>query len=41
MYVGSWGVGLAAVLILMAFRPFPQEAGGDGDGVEPRAAIPV
>lgn len=23
MYVGSWGMGLAAVLILMAFRPFP------------------
>ena len=24
MYVGSWGMGLAAMLILMAFRPFPQ-----------------
>ena len=24
MYVGSWGMGLAAVLILMAFRPFPK-----------------
>ena len=23
MYVGSWGMGLAAVLILMTFRPFP------------------
>lgn len=23
MYVGSWGMGLAAVLLLMAFRPFP------------------
>ena len=23
MYVGSWGMGLAAVLILMMFRPFP------------------
>ncbi|MGC4024195.1 MAG: MFS transporter [Mesorhizobium sp.] len=25
MYIGSWGMGLAAVLILMAFRPFPQK----------------
>ncbi|OWT59183.1 MFS transporter [Candidimonas nitroreducens] len=24
MYVGSWGMGLAAMLILMAFRPFPR-----------------
>ncbi|RFC69237.1 MULTISPECIES: MFS transporter [Mesorhizobium] len=24
MYIGSWGMGLAAVLILMTFRPFPQ-----------------
>ncbi|MCC6203585.1 MAG: MFS transporter, partial [Hyphomicrobiales bacterium] len=24
MYVGSWGMGLAAVLILMTFRPFPK-----------------
>ena len=24
MYVGSWGMGLASVLILMAFRPFPR-----------------
>ncbi|MCO5082544.1 MAG: MFS transporter [Rhizobiaceae bacterium] len=24
MYIGSWGMGLAAVLILMAFRPFPK-----------------
>ncbi|HWK14372.1 MAG TPA: MFS transporter [Rhizobiaceae bacterium] len=23
MYIGSWGMGIAAVLILMAFRPFP------------------
>jgi len=23
MYIGSWGMGLAAVLILMTFRPFP------------------
>ena len=23
MYVGSWGMGLAAMLVLMAFRPFP------------------
>jgi MFS family permease len=23
MYVGSWGMGLAAVLIPMTFRPFP------------------
>lgn len=23
MYIGSWGMGLAAMLILMAFRPFP------------------
>jgi MFS family permease len=23
MYVGSWGMGLAAMLILLAFRPFP------------------
>ena len=23
MYVGSWGMGLAAVLVLVAFRPFP------------------
>ncbi|MBN8944491.1 MAG: MFS transporter [Rhizobiales bacterium] len=23
MYVGSWGMGLAAMMILMAFRPFP------------------
>ncbi len=23
MYVGSWGMGLAAMLLLMAFRPFP------------------
>ena len=22
MYVGSWGMGLAAMLMLMAFRPF-------------------
>lgn len=25
MYVGSWGMGLAAMLILMAFRPFPRK----------------
>lgn len=33
MYVGSWGLGLAAVLLLMAFRPFPArrvEAAGIG-----------
>jgi MFS family permease len=24
MYVGSWGMGLAAMLMLMAFRPFPR-----------------
>ncbi|MBR0641600.1 MFS transporter [Plastoroseomonas hellenica] len=24
MYIGSWGAGLAAMLILMAFRPFPR-----------------
>ncbi|CAH1685972.1 MFS domain-containing protein [Hyphomicrobiales bacterium] len=24
MYVGSWGMGLTAMLILMAFRPFPK-----------------
>jgi len=24
MYVGSWGMGLAAMMILMAFRPFPR-----------------
>lgn len=24
MYVGSWGMGLAAMLILLAFRPFPR-----------------
>jgi MFS family permease len=24
MYVGSWGMGLASMLILMAFRPFPR-----------------
>ncbi len=24
MYVGSWGMGLAAMLILMTFRPFPR-----------------
>lgn len=24
MYIGSWGMGLAAVLILMGFRPFPR-----------------
>jgi MFS family permease len=23
MYVGSWGMGLAAMLVLMTFRPFP------------------
>ena len=23
MYIGSWGMGLAAMLILMMFRPFP------------------
>jgi MFS family permease len=23
MYVGSWGMGLAAMLVLLAFRPFP------------------
>jgi len=27
MYVGSWGMGLAAMLILMAFRPFPGRKG--------------
>lgn len=27
MYVGSWGMGLAAVLILMAFRPFSAAPG--------------
>lgn len=26
MYVGSWGMGLAAMLILMTFRPFPRRA---------------
>jgi MFS family permease len=26
MYVGSCGMGLAAMLILMAFRPFPKKA---------------
>jgi len=25
MYVGSWGLGLTAMLILMAFRPFPRQ----------------
>jgi MFS family permease len=25
MYVGSWGMGLAAMLILMTFRPFPRK----------------
>jgi predicted MFS family arabinose efflux permease len=25
MYVGSWGIGLAAMLILMTFRPFPRQ----------------
>jgi MFS family permease len=24
MYVGSWGMGLAAMLVLLAFRPFPR-----------------
>jgi MFS family permease len=24
MYVGSWGMGLAAMLMLMVFRPFPR-----------------
>lgn len=24
MYIGSWGMGLAAMLILMTFRPFPE-----------------
>ncbi len=24
MYVGSWGMGLAAMLVLLTFRPFPQ-----------------
>ena len=24
MYIGSWGMGLAAMLVLMAFRPFPR-----------------
>jgi len=24
MYWGSWGMGLAAMLIVMAFRPFPR-----------------
>lgn len=28
MYVGSWGMGLAAMLILMAFRPFPRRQAG-------------
>src|SRR5690606_2482065 len=27
MYVASWGMGLAAMLILMTFRPFPRHAG--------------
>ena len=27
MYVGSWGMGLAAMAVLMAFRPFPERAG--------------
>jgi MFS family permease len=26
MYVASWGMGLAAMLVLMMFRPFPQRA---------------
>ncbi|MCO5065314.1 MAG: MFS transporter [Rhizobiaceae bacterium] len=30
MYVGSWGMGLAAVLILMTFRPFPKPVDGNG-----------
>jgi MFS family permease len=25
MYVGSWGMGLAAMLVLMTFRPFPRK----------------
>jgi MFS family permease len=25
MYVGSWGMGLAAMLVLMMFRPFPRQ----------------
>ncbi len=28
MYVGSWGMGLAAMLVLMAFRPFPRQRAG-------------
>ncbi|MFT3720979.1 MFS transporter [Pseudorhodoferax sp.] len=28
MYVGSWGMGLAAMLVLMAFRPFPARRAG-------------
>ena len=24
LYVGSWGMGLTAMLILMTFRPFPR-----------------
>ncbi|SCM76836.1 Major facilitator superfamily MFS_1 [uncultured Pleomorphomonas sp.] len=27
MYIGSWGMGLAAMLILMTFRPFPARQG--------------
>ena len=26
LYVGSWGMGLTAMLILMAFRPFPRKS---------------
>ena len=28
MYVASWGMGLAAMAVLMAFRPFPRKAAG-------------
>ncbi|WP_449256881.1 MFS transporter [Bosea sp. (in: a-proteobacteria)] len=28
LYIGSWGMGLAAMLVLMAFRPFPKPEAG-------------
>ena len=30
MYVGSWGMGLAAMLILLTFRPFSRHKSGGG-----------
>ncbi|MGS1096674.1 MFS transporter (plasmid) [Aquamicrobium terrae] len=39
MYIGSWGMGLAAMLILMTFRPFPERQKDEVMAGAPKAAV--